>query len=46
MQNTAKQLFNSLLPLEKGIRLLGVSISNLQNNDVAEGTQLRLNFDD
>ncbi len=44
MQNTAKQLFSSLLPLEKGIRLLGVSISNLQNDDVAAGTQLRLEF--
>jgi DNA polymerase-4 len=44
MQNTAKQLFKSLLPLEKGIRLLGVSISNLQNDEVAESTQLRLDL--
>lgn len=44
MQNTAKQLLGSLLPLEKGVRLLGVSISNLQNDDVAAGTQLRLEF--
>jgi DNA polymerase-4 len=44
MQNIAKQLFSSLLPLEKGVRLLGVSISNLQNDEVAEGTQLRLDL--
>lgn len=45
IQQTASQLFKSILPLEMGIRLLGVSLSNLQGTELAaEGQQLRLNL--
>ena len=40
------QLFESILPLEKGIRLIGLSVSNFDSDVIAKdiGGQLRLEF--
>ena len=47
-QNTfshlAYELLNALLPLEKGVRLMGVTLSNLEFADEIEGRQLTLDF--
>lgn len=40
----AYELMNAVIPAEKGIRLIGVSISNLEFLDEIEGRQLTLNF--
>ncbi|SDM35436.1 DNA polymerase-4 [Siphonobacter aquaeclarae] len=39
-----RDLFDSILPLRKGIRLLGISLSNLDSLDDLEGRQLTLPF--
>ncbi len=38
------ELLESILPLSKGVRLLGVSLSSLQTGDKSEGGQLTLNL--
>nr|WP_304237916.1 DNA polymerase IV [Jiulongibacter sediminis] len=47
-QNTighmAYELLNALLPLDKGVRLMGVTLSNLEFADEIEGRQLTLDF--
>ncbi|KPM48668.1 DNA polymerase IV [Jiulongibacter sediminis] len=47
-QNTighmAYELLNALLPLNKGVRLMGVTLSNLEFADEIEGRQLTLDF--
>jgi DNA polymerase-4 len=40
----AYQLLNALLPVEKGIRLMGLSISNFEFTGETEGRQLTLEF--
>jgi DNA polymerase-4 len=40
----AYELMNAVIPAEKGIRLIGLSISNLEFLDEMEGRQLTLNF--
>ncbi len=40
----AYELLNTLLPVEKGIRLMGVTLSNLEFADEMEGRQLTLGF--
>lgn len=37
-------LLNTLLPLEKGVRLLGVTLSNLDNGEAPEPAQPLLDF--
>ncbi|MFT4031876.1 MAG: DNA polymerase IV [Siphonobacter sp.] len=39
-----KDLFDSIFPLRMGIRLIGVTLSNLEAADEWEGRQLTLNF--
>ncbi|MGR3811049.1 DNA polymerase IV [Jiulongibacter sp. NS-SX5] len=40
----AYELLNTLLPMEKGVRLMGVTLSNLEFADELEGRQLTLEF--
>ncbi len=40
----AYELMHAVLPAEKGIRLIGVSLSNLEFMDEMDGRQLTLNF--
>lgn len=44
IQKTVMQLFEKLWPLSKGIRLLGVSISNFETKEKTIGRQLTLDF--
>ena len=44
LAHMATELLSALLPTEKGIRLLGVSLSSLQTGDAVDGGQLRLDF--
>jgi DNA polymerase IV len=39
-----EDLLENVFPFEHGVRLLGVTISNLEPNEVMEGKQLTLNF--
>jgi DNA polymerase-4 len=43
LERICRELVGGLFPLEKGVRLLGVSLSNL-NNEPAAGRQLTLSF--
>jgi DNA polymerase-4 len=43
LERICKELVESLFPLAKGVRLLGVSLSNLSNGQEA-GRQLTLRF--
>lgn len=40
----AYEMLNALLPVEKGVRLMGVTLSNLEFADEMEGRQLTLDF--
>ncbi|MCC3153168.1 DNA polymerase IV [Hymenobacter sp. BT770] len=44
LERLCKELVESLFPLPKGVRLLGVSLSNLSNGQHAAGRQLTLSF--
>lgn len=38
------ELIENIFPIDKGVRLLGLTFSNLEVNEVMEGKQLTLNF--
>ena len=38
------ELLSQIQPVEKGVRLLGISLSNLEFADEMEGKQLTINF--
>ena len=44
LERLCRKLVESLFPLPKGVRLLGVSLSNLSNGTPAAGRQLTLSF--
>jgi DNA polymerase-4 len=44
LERIVKELLASVIPLVKPVRLLGVSISNLQSTEIAQQGQLLLNF--
>ena len=44
LERLCRELVESLFPLPKGVRLLGVSLSNLSNGTPAAGRQLTLSF--
>jgi DNA polymerase-4 len=43
-EKIAYDLLEQILPVPKGVRLLGVSLSNLEFGDEMIGKQLTLNF--
>jgi DNA polymerase-4 len=43
-ERIAFELLEQIIPVPKGVRLLGVSLSNLESGEAMEGQQLTLNF--
>ena len=44
LERICRELVEGIFPLEKGVRLLGVTLSNLDNEQAAAGRQLTLSF--
>ena len=44
LERICRELVEGIFPLEKGVRLLGVTLSNLDNEQATVGRQLTLNF--